>query len=119
MEILKRFLRKSKGCNLPYTLNENGEVCAIREGVVVNRMDSCVLNQRGWGRSIKWFDYKTRCIVGWMPYREKPKKGELMLARLKSGRIGTYLIKSVEYEKDPHDMFFADLQDIGYLKDSQ
>lgn len=79
-------------------------------GKVVNMWD-----HKGWGNNISWFDWDKRMIVGHLI--TIPKVGDELRANLQSGKVGRFLITVVEPCRDPRDMFFATVSDIGYLDD--
>lgn len=66
----------------------------------------------GWGDAIDWFNIPKRKVVGWKCSR--PEKGDWLLCKTQSGKTGIFIFKVVEYCKDPPDMFFADVEDVGY-----
>ncbi len=66
----------------------------------------------GLGNAINWFTYPTR-VVGWKS--SKPRVGDMLRSKLKSGRTGVFVFKTVEAQRDPDDMFFATVQACGYL----
>lgn len=80
----------------------------VTTGEVINMWD-----HKTWGNNITWFDWEKRKIVGWLMNR--PHVGDELRARMASNKIGRFSIVSVEYYKDPHDMFFAVVSDIDYL----
>lgn len=58
-----------------------------------------------WGNAIHFTNYETREVYGWL--KNKPKKGDLLQCKMKSGQIGEYKFLKVRYCEDPPDMFFA------------
>jgi len=69
----------------------------------------------GWGNRIEWLDFAKREVQGWKQTR--PKVGDLIRTPMKSGNDGVFCFTSVEYLDDPRDMFFGQLEAIGYLSD--
>lgn len=67
----------------------------------------------GWGNNIEWSDYDKRRIVGWL-YR-KPQVGDEIRFKMQSGKVARFAVKEVERAWGVHDMFFADVMDIGYV----
>ena len=66
----------------------------------------------GWGSSINWMDWSKRKIYGFMT--PVIHKGDIIKDKLASGRIGVFKVVSVDRKKDPRDMFFAVVEDLGY-----
>ena len=70
-----------------------------------------------WGNNICFADYdkgrKINKIVGWLSI--KPVVGDEIRSKMQSGKIARYLVVSVDYCRDPQDMFFADVGTLGYL----
>jgi len=65
-----------------------------------------------WGDRLAWSDVESRRLVGWM--YSKPHVGDEIQARMHSGKVGRFIVTGVEYCRDPRDMFFATVEDIGY-----
>lgn len=65
----------------------------------------------GWGDRIEWCK-KDHSIAGWKS--RIPVEGDWLLTEMQSGREGLYQIKNVKPCKDPRDMFFADVEFVGY-----
>ena len=68
-------------------------------------------NHTGWGDRIGWSDYPKR-INGHLS--QKPSKGDYITCEMKSGKIGVFRVASIEYCRDPQDMFFANVEPLGY-----
>lgn len=66
-----------------------------------------------WGNSIQWQNVEKRRIVGWQD--QIPRKGDVILAAMQSGKVGRFLVTKVDPCRDPADMFFATVKDDGYL----
>lgn len=66
----------------------------------------------GWGDAINWMDTKSRRVVGWKT--PKPQKGDFLKSPMKSGKVGIFKFGAIEHCGDPHDMFFANVKDVGY-----
>jgi hypothetical protein len=66
----------------------------------------------GWGNTIQWFNYDKRRVTGWKQC--KPRAGDILESRMESGKTGVFKFVEVEHCSDPHDMFFATVEDIGY-----
>lgn len=62
-----------------------------------------------WGDALHWTDWKIRKMHGWL--NDPPKKGDVINAKMKSGRIAQFIVVDVEVMQDPTDMFFCDLSD--------
>lgn len=70
----------------------------------------------GWGNRIEFNGgVEKRKVVGWKPYR--PKDGDLLLISMQNGKKALFKFKNVEELHDPKDMFFADIEDVGYEDD--
>lgn len=67
-----------------------------------------------WGDNIQWQNWEKRVIVGWLT--PAPQVGGEVRAKLESGKVGCFKIESIDQMRDPGDMFFATLSDIGYLE---
>jgi hypothetical protein len=63
-----------------------------------------------WGNAINWLKAGSK-VVGW---GRRPQPGDFIKATMQSGRTGLYVVRSSEYERDPRDMFFADVEWHGY-----
>lgn len=68
-----------------------------------------------WGDKIGWLNWDTRRLVGWTT--PLPTKGDEIRAKLQSGRTGRFKVIKVEPQVDPSDMWFAYVEDVGYLED--
>ncbi len=72
----------------------------------------------GWGDCIQFSgDYKGMRIVGWKS--RVPKEGDLLKVPMQSGKSGIFRIVNVDRKMDPRDMFFADIENIGYEDESK
>ena len=65
----------------------------------------------GWGDRIEWWKIGTK-IVGWK--EPLPQKGDVLLAPMASGKTGRFVMGKIEAQRDPRDMFFADVRFEGY-----
>jgi hypothetical protein len=68
-------------------------------------------NHSGWGNRISWGNYPDR-INGHLTPR--PNVGDYVTCEMKTRRHGVFRITAIEYCHDPPDMFFADVEPIGY-----
>ena len=68
-----------------------------------------------WGDSILVFNWKRRRFTGHTTPRVR--EGDDIRMKMKSGKTGRFLVKSVEYPGDPHDQWFADAEDAGYVEE--
>ncbi len=71
----------------------------------------------GWGDAISWSDYDKRRVYGFKG--RKPQIGGLLECDLIKGdtkerKTGVFRFISIEPCRDPHDMFFANVEDVGY-----
>lgn len=69
-------------------------------------------NPRGWGNHISWFNWENREVVGHK--QRTPKVGDLLLMEMKSDRIGVFRFIEIDQQRDPPDMFFGKVEDVGY-----
>lgn len=65
----------------------------------------------GWGNAINWQRYPD-LVVGWQGV--SPEVGDILFCKLKSGKRGVWRFKRIERQYDPPDMFFADVEPLGY-----
>ena len=75
-------------------------------------------NHNNWGDRLEgdWDGDKVR-FSGHLWRR--PNKGDRVIFKMKSGKLGEVKITNVEYCQDPKDMFFADGKAIGYIDQSK
>lgn len=73
-----------------------------------------VWEHSGWGNSIRWFDWQKRRLVGWL--QQIPEVNDEIRTKMKSGSIARFKVVKVEPQQDPPDMFFATVEDVGYLE---
>lgn len=97
MDLLKYFRKKEK----PFV-----------PGRIINMWD-----HYSWGNNILWSDWENRKVTGWM--REKPKVDDELRCKLVSGKIGRFRFFKVKNADNVHDMFFAEMEDVGYLPDGE
>jgi len=68
---------------------------------------------RSWGNSIQWWpDFTSRRVVGWLSHR--PVKGDLLRVAMQSGKVAIFKFIEVDLQRDPEDMFFGRVRDVGY-----
>ena len=68
-----------------------------------------------WGNNIRWFmdtGFENRRIVGHQT--PGPDVGDLLTCPMDSGKTAVFCIMELENHRNPPDMFFATVQDIGY-----
>ncbi len=65
----------------------------------------------GWANSIEWTE-PNKSVVGWKT--PKPVKGDYLFSPMKSGRTGIFKFTNIKECYNPSDMFFADVEWIGY-----
>lgn len=65
-----------------------------------------------WGNSVAWTSVERLRCHGWCEPR--PVRGDILKSPMRSGRVGLFVFAHVEYCSDPHDMFFATVEPIGY-----
>jgi hypothetical protein len=66
----------------------------------------------GWGNHIDWFDFDARRIWGHLP--NMLEKGDILAARMQSGKTALFRVTVVDRKWNPPDMFFASVEDVGY-----
>lgn len=66
-----------------------------------------------WGNNVEWLDFDKRRLVGWLEHI--PDEGDEIHDRMESGKICRFKITHVKRCHDPYDMFFADVEAIGYV----
>jgi hypothetical protein len=78
--------------------------------------------QGGWGRS--WYFIKHSAddhgtVIGTVAghLTPLPRAGDEFHSEMSSGKTGIFVVKSVRYCVDPHDMFFAEVWMTGYRHD--
>lgn len=60
---------------------------------------------------VSWSNFDQRRVVG---HSYRPQVGDAMTCKMQSGRVAVFQITSVERCSDPHNMWFADVIDMGY-----
>lgn len=65
-----------------------------------------------WGNSVQWFDAATRRVYGHCEPR--PVCGDVLKSAMASGRVGLFVFIDVEWMRDPPDMFFGTVEQVGY-----
>jgi hypothetical protein len=65
-----------------------------------------------WGNSIYFLSYRERKVSGHLYNR--PSVGDILNAKMASGKIGQFIVTKVDYVIDPNDMFFCEVSDFGY-----
>lgn len=71
-----------------------------------------------WGNNMYFLNFDERRIVGWInPFGEpgQPRINDEVRTRMESGRVLRFIVVEVEHMSDPRDMFYATVEDIGYL----
>lgn len=69
----------------------------------------------GWGNSMFFLTWEKREITGHIsPIR--PEVGDEIQSRMASGKVARFKVASVNLCSDPSDMFFATVEDVGYLE---
>jgi len=72
--------------------------------------------RQGWGNRISWSGrdgFERRQIDGHTTPR--PRVGDEIRGPMASGRTARWRITEIEYCLDPRDMWFATVEDVGYL----
>jgi hypothetical protein len=69
--------------------------------------------RKTWGNRISWDDFDKRRLNGHTTPR--PRLGDEIRSAMQSGGVGRFRVVDVDYCADPHDMWFATVEDIGYV----
>jgi hypothetical protein len=67
---------------------------------------------RDWGNTIAWTSYERGTVYGLK--QRRPELGDLIVAKMKSGRVGVFQFVEVTHPGDPPDMFFGKVEGLGY-----
>ena len=89
-----------------------GRTRAFKADRIIN-----IWEHKFWGDNIGWTDWQSRKIYGFSQpylYDEKTEFREQMQSR----KVARFKPKKIDYELDPKDMFFAELEDLGYVEDT-
>ena len=70
---------------------------------------------KGWKDSIYWSKWEIRELTGHLT--PLPQIGDELRAQLQNDKVARFKFIEVNPCKDPRDMFFAKVQDIGYLEE--
>jgi len=70
-----------------------------------------------WGDNIEWTDWNSRKIYGFSSPYLYDEQTEFR-GQMQSGKVARFRPIKLEYKLDPHDMFFAELTDLGYCEDA-
>jgi hypothetical protein len=65
-----------------------------------------------WGNSIFFLDWERRRVSGHL--KEIPEEGDILRAKMDSGKIARFQFVEVKRMHDPRDMFFATVSDLEY-----
>jgi hypothetical protein len=71
-------------------------------------------NHSSWGNNITFHTWETRHISGHLARR--PKIGDALIFPMENGEFFIFRFTKVEYMRDPHDMFFAYVEDVRYME---
>jgi len=67
----------------------------------------------GWGHHIEWWeDFSNRKV--WGHLSDLPEVDDYLEAEMKSGKKAIFRFVSVDRQRDPPDMFFGKVEDVGY-----
>ena len=73
-------------------------------------------DHQAWGDSMNFLTPRDISeiskLAGWL--KQTPKKGDIFLSEMASGKIAKYLLIKVDKCSNPPDMFFADCIFVGY-----
>ena len=92
-------------------ISDNQEKGNSSLGVIMPRIIS-MWEHSGWGNSINWMDWDKRRVYGHLT--PTPKKGDILMAKMESGKIARFEFKEVDVMRDPSDQFFATVSYLGY-----
>lgn len=70
-----------------------------------------------WGRSVQFKDEHFKDVYGWLT--PLPQRGDTILFKMESGKIGKYQFTDVRPCGDPTDMFFGTVKGLGYVTEKQ
>jgi len=73
--------------------------------------------QSAWGNRIGFSDFSNRRVNGHMT--PNVKDGDIFAYRMESGAYAAFEVYNVENSRNPGDLFFADVWDVGYLKSQE
>lgn len=93
----------------------------LREPFITIPKDNC------WGHHVEWSDFKSRTIWGHIdnhpmffaaPGYVKPPRpifevGSIIRCEMKSGRNALFRVTELTWARDPSDMFFGKVEDVG------
>lgn len=66
----------------------------------------------GWGDRISWFGDELKRVSGHKQII--PREGDVLTCEMQSGKTGVWIFQKIDHCYDPPDMFFADVNGIGY-----
>jgi len=66
----------------------------------------------GWGDTIYWRNFNERTMHGHSP--SDIKVGDVINAKMQSGKVAQFVVVKIEYMRDPSDQFFCTVSDLGY-----
>lgn len=73
---------------------------------------------QGWGHSMSQFKPSDQDdTLEAMGFGLDVQVGDLVLLRMKSGRIGRFEVLDIRYEDNPRDMFWVTIQGVDFLED--
>lgn len=81
-----------------------------------------------WGHHIEWTDFDKRSIWGHFdnargvkafvltdaPMPPSLEVGSVIRGEMQSGRMALFRVTELDWQSNPHDMFFGKVEDIGY-----
>jgi len=75
-------------------------------------MSKIFVNKGVWGNSIRWMNFDKRSVSGHST--PVPSVGDFLDYNMKSGRTFRFKFDAIERMRDPSDMFFGNMSDVGY-----
>lgn len=81
-----------------------------------------------WGHHVEWLDFAKRTIYGHIdnnpvffaaPGYERPPRpifevGSIIRVKMKSDRYALFRVTKLTWKRDPRDMFFGEVADVGW-----
>ncbi len=72
-----------------------------------------IWEHKSLGNSVYFDDWKKRKIIGFL--KDLPVIGDCVHTKMESGSVAELMITKIKYCYNPKDMFFATVEDVGYV----